>query len=415
MRQYRTKKGRLGLMFNRFKLNSLLLSIVLMLSFIMPTTVSADILGVNINALVISATVTLSSGININPNVAGSENNIITGTNLSVTNKSSVPIEVAVSDISSAYSNTFVEYSTDMDTVSNETVDWRKLGHTNTLKYIALAVDGKDVLPSNETTLGVLPCVFDNNNAATYAVDAKTGYAWKSSDTLSRVYPMTLMLTVSGEDVDEPDLFSYEIYTTGSYSTTFSASEELVIDWGDGVVEKSWGYATHNYSEPGYKIIKVKGAMTYCSFTNNTYITRILTPLPELSNVPWIQAWFMNCTNLTEVPSNLLKNNPHMTNLGGLFNGCTSLKTIPKDLFKYSTEVRALGGIFGGCTSLTEIPDGIFDYNTKLENINQAFMGCSNLEGLAPEVWLTNDISGTSCFTGCTKLSNYDSIPDGWK
>ena len=52
----------------------------------------------------------------------------------------------------------------------------------------------------------------------------------------------------------------------------------------------------------------------------------------------------------------------------------------------------------------------------KITTFYQTFSGCSNLTGTAPALWtmFPNATMGM-CFRGCTKLSNYDAIPNTWK
>lgn len=71
--------------------------------------------------------------------------------------------------------------------------------------------------------------------------------------------------------------------------------------------------------------------------------------------------------------------------------------------------------MFEGYTSLTSIPYTLFD-NTNITNVSSMFIGCRNITGPVPELW--NNPQFTSyygCFRGCTKASNYASIPASWK
>ena len=44
------------------------------------------------------------------------------------------------------------------------------------------------------------------------------------------------------------------------------------------------------------------------------------------------------------------------------------------------------------------------------------FENCTSLTGNAIELWNNSNIEyHENCYKGCTNLSNYDQIPEGWK
>lgn len=141
---------------------------------------------------------------------------------------------------------------------------------------------------------------------------------------------------------------------------------------------------------------------------------------------------FSGCTNLKKIPANLFANNTVVTSAGTVFNGCTSLEEIPAGLFDAFTAVKSYPGAFKDCTSLKSIPSGLFDKSTEVANFSDIFRGCTALTGESPYT----TISGTKvhlyqrdshpsdftaptkydgAFAGCIGLSDYSSIPDGWK
>jgi hypothetical protein len=72
----------------------------------------------------------------------------------------------------------------------------------------------------------------------------------------------------------------------------------------------------------------------------------------------------------------------------------------------------ACGGLNGelGATLFTNTN------NPKITTFYQTFSGCSKLTGTAPALWtMFPKATMGMCFKGCTKLSNYASIPDQWK
>lgn len=177
-------------------------SLIFLLTSMLPSSVYAEEIGVTVVPLVLNATVSLSTDIIINPNIdSENEEDIIKETNLSLTNNSSVPINVYVSDIGSNYNNTFIKYSNNKTINESKTIDWKTLGHDNTIKYIAFSISGKDIIPNNELLLAQLGTVFEEGNEMEMKVNVKTGYTWKSTDVLQRTYPITLILSINGEDI----------------------------------------------------------------------------------------------------------------------------------------------------------------------------------------------------------------------
>lgn len=167
---------------------------------------------------------------------------------------------------------------------------------------------------------------------------------------------------------------------------------------------------------------------------------------------------FQNCTGLKEVPSGLFKNNAKITNytyafngctslekvgsevfncaanasINNMFAGCTSLKEVGENLFINPEKVKLLTYIFKGCSSLESVPTGTFDNFKAATNINYMFDGCVSLSGESPYTVVNGvkyhlyertadnkDASGfaalsylQNAFRGCTKLSDYNQIPD---
>lgn len=108
------------------------------------------------------------------------------------------------------------------------------------------------------------------------------------------------------------------------------------------------------------------------------------------------------------------------------FSECTNLKSIASPRAKTFKYVTDFTGAFAGCTSLESIPDNFFVSGiAPVTTYEGMFYGCTNLTGNAPELWLqvpngsSNGYQGTpeglGCFYGCSKLSNYDQIPEYWK
>ncbi len=118
------------------------------------------------------------------------------------------------------------------------------------------------------------------------------------------------------------------------------------------------------------------------------------------------------------IPEKLFYNNTKVNNFGSVFYGCSALTgSIPENLFINNPNVEYFNSFFNGCSGLTgSIPANLFSSNNNAIDFKNTFTDCSGLTGEAPALWVTHSgAAGTRCFSGCTSLSNYDSIPSSWK
>jgi hypothetical protein len=118
------------------------------------------------------------------------------------------------------------------------------------------------------------------------------------------------------------------------------------------------------------------------------------------------------------------------------FYGCTGLTgTIPSGLFGTFTGASATNmfhGTFWNCTGLTGIADGIWDLSGLDDPLgyrpfDSLFKDCTKITSASPNIApgssvrlyekFTNYVptSTTKPFVGCTGMSDYASIPSGWK
>ena len=145
-------------------------------------------------------------------------------------------------------------------------------------------------------------------------------------------------------------------------------------------VEEVW----HEYSEKN-KIYTVK------IFTNIIYAnSEALLKIVDWGECELREFNFSNSTNLTEIASPKEKSfNKNYVYINNSFQNCTSLKQIPADFFNNISNLWSVRSMFENCTSLT---------------------------GNAIELWNNSNIEyHENCYKGCTNLSNYDQIPEGWK
>jgi hypothetical protein len=179
-------------------------------------------------------------------------------------------------------------------------------------------------------------------------------------------------------------------------------------------------------------------------YLNDFLATTIATGVPtasKLETLPSDLFKFSQCAinatnfasnnrNLKVVPENLFYYNPNI-NGGSMFFLCTGITTLPNVLFSPPPNaINTLNGTFRGTTSLTAIPNSLFDNisgsaaSPKTINLTSVFRQITTtnaLTGNAPALWdsgsypyLTASLS-TNAFTNCTGLTNYASIPAGWK
>ena len=106
------------------------------------------------------------------------------------------------------------------------------------------------------------------------------------------------------------------------------------------------------------------------------------------------------------------------------------LVLISENLFSNNTAVTNFEYTFQGCDGLTNIPANLFSNNTAVTNFDYTFASCAGLTGTVP---VNNDgtpiynrstpgkegyaivTSYVNCFGNCTGLTDYSSIPSGWK
>ena len=135
------------------------------------------------------------------------------------------------------------------------------------------------------------------------------------------------------------------------------------------------------------------------------------------------------CTNLRKIASpsenSFININPEYGFIGA-FAYCEKLTEIPADLFSNCPQITRFEETFSNCVSLTSLPQTLFDNCLNVRSFAYTFVSCQNLEGEAIPLWERiengeeNDYSegipnGFSCYSSCTKLSNYESIPAYWR
>lgn len=253
----------------------------------------------------------------------------------------------------------------------------------------------------------------------------------------------TANLTISSNAVQTKDTYAagnYRLYIERASSSV--ATNSILMSQSSALIElwdnNSIGYATSPASEFLSGCVNLRKITANC-FGNTTYtgttVSNLLAGCTSLLEIPagfLKPANFANatsiiniakgCTALTTVPSDLFKNMPKVTKYQYGFQDCTSLVSIPADMFNgVPTNITAFSGLFTNCTGLVDF-NTLFANNSELTTIgkrgalNTFFSGCTNLVGQG--VPLTSSLGGATnagLFKNCTKLSDYASIPSGYK
>lgn len=165
--------------------------------------------------------------------------------------------------------------------------------------------------------------------------------------------------------------------------------------------------------------------------------------LGSKEKVTTVKGMFEGCTSLTSIPAELFSQAPAITSFERTFALCSSLTTLPAELFAAigtKTSSITFSQCFTKCTSLQSLPAELFDTVRRISYIDGCFDGCSSLAGESPYTIITDEsgveskihlyertkgtefpiVSSSSsahadCFAGCTKLSDYGTMPASWK
>jgi hypothetical protein len=162
-------------------------------------------------------------------------------------------------------------------------------------------------------------------------------------------------------------------------------------------------------------------------FANNTLVTSFagtfgscegLTTIPSelFDNNTAVESFYttFSLTGITSLPEGLFDHNTLVWDFHHCFDTCAYLSTVPTNLFAYNTAVTTFHCCFSLCVSLQALP--IFTNNTSVTAFDSAFLACRSATGNAPDLWNTHpNAAHTDCFGSCTSLTNYASIPNGWK
>ena len=120
------------------------------------------------------------------------------------------------------------------------------------------------------------------------------------------------------------------------------------------------------------------------------------------------------CISLESIPGDMFYGCSGVKNMANMFSG-SLITSIPAGLFDSCVNVETFAVSFYG-TSITSIPAALFDNCNSVSDFSYTFQKCYSLTGDAPELWTRiPEPNGQACFEGDTGLTNYGSIPSGWK
>lgn len=106
--------------------------------------------------------------------------------------------------------------------------------------------------------------------------------------------------------------------------------------------------------------------------------------------------------------------------INSMFQGCSGTGFMLPSGFAIPVKVTNCSYLLYACSKITSDISNIFPtWGTVSVNISNAFSGCVLIAGTLPsaKLWDNTSVTWTStgAFTSCTNLTNYASIPAGWK
>lgn len=196
---------------------------------------------------------------------------------------------------------------------------------------------------------------------------------------------------------------SLEITENGEYDIKEKATAVVNVPTSSGDTLKTLLEAkgTTYYLFYNYQGESVDGLLPYSSTENLKTTEYMFVNCPNLTEVPSFDTrkaekmtyMFYNCPKLTKVP---LLDYTNVQNFSYMFNNCTSLTEIP--IFNTTRTNINLMGTFTGCKSLTTAK---ISYDS-INKISYIFQGCSNLVEVIIDNANVYDVSGM--FSNCTSL-----------
>lgn len=258
------------------------------------------------------------------------------------------------------------------------------------------------------------------------------------------------LITLQAQTPPTPTVreFRWSLTTSSNnYTYTFTQKNSIsdyYIDWGDGS-DVETGTRSHKYVTAGDYQIRIYDTPTTTTFplvsmarSTDTYLeTSIDTVFPYIDNTTDFSSLFKYSAGIISVPAGLFDNNPQITTLKECFCYCRKLQALPDyllrnlpncyDFNQFIRGTRALklnANLF--CDETTEKTTRFASYTNQVDFRQFLYrvtpMDSTSNNGVAPELWNYTygaGVNSGSCFQGggnsATTLTNYSSIPSGWK
>lgn len=268
----------------------------------------------------------------------------------------------------------------------------------------------------------------------------------------------------------------YVASTSGTVKFELSSRLNVIIDWGDGTSQDVGGQASscsHVYTNFSQGLIynititpttiysnSSNGRLTFdaksglrhfysigkgfrlstISFSGSTITGIDAEAFKDGESITTLGSLFYNCPQFTYLPETLLKNCINVNYMLRAFSGCgitvipemllnsctkltnamylfqnTNITTIPSNLFVNNPLIETFYSAFSNCL-ITSIPLTLFDSCQNVKSFWSTFRNCKSITSAVPELWNRTNVEDSSgCFYGCTKATNYSSIPAEWR
>ena len=194
----------------------------------------------------------------------------------------------------------------------------------------------------------------------------------------------------------------------------------IIVDWGDGVVETISGditaenFPTHTYSTSGEYDISIRGICPKLGYNGSSEITetspyytmtQYITGLKQWGELSATNYGFSQCVNLKYVSGDATENTfARVDNMSNMFRGCTSLEGVDLSDFNLN-RVGSMWGLFNGCASLENVDFSNINTNS-LNTMGYMFHGCNSLTNLDLSYFNTKNFKDMSnMFRLCSSLT----------
>lgn len=196
--------------------------------------------------------------------------------------------------------------------------------------------------------------------------------------------------------VYDPEWTYVEVNVKDYKQHTLNISSSVIVDWGDGTIDKETEHMYDWHIDRDRVIVRVKGDIKPEIEKRSPFDKYVMTKALQIGKyVTSCNSMFNGCTHLTEVSPNIFQYATQVTDCSYMFANCEKIKNINGPLFPDNCQVEDVRYMFSQCTSLRTIPAGLFSGLKHLTNASSAFLSCYNFE---------TNIDGM--FDGCVNLVN---------